>query len=108
MIEYFVHIDVHDAPRDLVVVTADVPASVPRITVAEKRLPMDVRRNPAPPRLAAIGDGFVSAGRAAILIVPSALAPAEANWLVNPRHPDFSKIRVHPPEQFRYDSRFFA
>ena len=40
-------------------------------------------------------------GRAAILVVPSVLAPAESNWLVNPGHPDFLKIRVHPPEAFR-------
>ena len=43
----------------------------------------------------------------AILIVPSALAPAESNWLINPRHADFSKVRVHPAESFEYDPRFF-
>jgi RES domain-containing protein len=107
MIEYFVHIDVDGAPPDLAVVTADIPAKVSRIAISEKQLPANWRPSPAPPRLAAIGDGFVTGSRAAILIVPSALAPAESNWLVNPRHPDFSKIRVHPPEEFRYDSRFF-
>jgi RES domain-containing protein len=107
VLEYFVHIDADDAPRDLVAVAADIPASVSRIKVAEKRLPADWRRSPAPPSLAAIGDGFVSAGRAAILIVPSALAPAESNWLNNPGHPDMAKIRVRPSETFRYDPRFF-
>jgi RES domain-containing protein len=107
MIEYFVHIDADEAPQDLVVVTADIPASVSRIALTAKQLPANWRRTPAPPGLAAIGDGFVSDFRAAILIVPSVLAPAESNWLVNPRHPDFSKIRVLPPEKFRYDARFF-
>lgn len=107
MIEYFVHIDADDAPRDLVVVAADIPESVSRVVVAAKQLPTDWRRSPAPPGLAAIGDGFVGNGRVAILIVPSVLAPAESNWLVNPRHPEFAKIRVHPPERFRYDPRFF-
>ncbi len=107
MIEYFVHIDADDAPRDLVVATADIPAGVSRIAISEKRLPANWRRIPAPPTLAAIGDGFVGDCRAAILVVPSALAPAESNWLVNPGHPDFSRIRVHAPETFRYDPRFF-
>jgi RES domain-containing protein len=107
MIEYFVHIDADDAPRDLVVVTAEVPASVSRIALAAKELPANWRRSPAPPGLAAIGDGFAANGRAAILRVPSALAPAESNLLINPRHPDFAKIRVHPPEKFSYDPRFF-
>ena len=44
----------------------------------------------------------------AILIVPSALAPAESNWLINPVHPDFRRIRVNPVERFRYDQRFFG
>jgi RES domain-containing protein len=106
MIEYFVHIDADDAPRDLVVVMADIPAGVSRIAISEKRLPANWRRSPAPPALAAIGDEFVRDCRAAVLIVPSVLAPAESNWLVNPRHPEFSKIRVHPPEKFSYDPRF--
>jgi RES domain-containing protein len=108
MIEYFVHIDADDAPKDLVVVTADIPSSVSRIAVAAKRLPANWRRSPAPPGLTVFGDGFVRDCRAAILIVPSVLAPAESNWLVNPQHADFAKIRVHPPETIRYDPRFVA
>jgi RES domain-containing protein len=107
MIEYFVHIDVDCAPRDLAVAAADIPARVSRIAISEKNLPTDWRTTPAPPGLAAIGDGFVSGGRAAILIVPSALAPAESNWRINPRHREFSKIRVYPAEEFHYDSRLF-
>jgi RES domain-containing protein len=93
-------IAVDDAPRDLVLVTADVPARVSRIVVSAKQLSANWRQSPPPPDLAAIGDGFVIGGRAAILIVPSVLAPAESNWLVNPRHADFARIRVHPPEEF--------
>jgi RES domain-containing protein len=107
IIEYFVQIDADDSPRDLVVVTADIPASVSRIAISEKQLPGNWRRIPAAPGLAAIGDGFVSGGRAAVLIVPSVIAPAESNWLVNSRHPDVAKIVVNAPEKFRYDARFF-
>jgi RES domain-containing protein len=106
MIEYFIHLDPADAPPDLVVSTAEVPDSVGRI---EPPLPLPARwrRCPAPPELASIGDVFVREAKAAILVVPSALAPAESNWLINPRHPDFAKIKLHPPEPFEYDSRFF-
>jgi RES domain-containing protein len=107
MIEYFVHIDPDDAPKDLVVVTADIPDGVSRTTIPAKHLPANWRRTPPPPKLAEIGDGFVRAGRDAILVVSSALAPDEANWLINPRHRDVAKIRVRAPEAFRYDARFF-
>ena len=108
MLEYFVHIEVSDPPRDLVVVAADVPTAISRVVVTPKDLPANWRRVPAPPGLAAIGDSFAAEGRNAILVLPSALAPSESNWLINPRHPEFGKIRVLPPEPFHYDARFFA
>ncbi len=108
MLEYFVHIDPDDSPKDLLVVAADIPANVSRTSISTNQLPTNWRQSPAPPALARWGDKFVHEGRAAILIVPSALAPAESNWLINPRHADCSRIRVHRPEAFRYDARFFA
>ncbi|MBI5283384.1 MAG: RES family NAD+ phosphorylase [Candidatus Solibacter usitatus] len=107
MIEYFVHLDVEDAPKDLVVVTAEIPDDVSRVSISPKRLPAHWRQSPAPPPAAAIGDRFVRDARAAILIVPSALAPAESNWLINPGHAEFSRIRPCSVEPFEYDQRFF-
>ena len=108
MIEYFVHLDRDDPPPDLLVAAADVPDDVSRVTVSSGSLPTSWRQTPAPPELAAIGDRFARKRRDAILIVPSALAPDEANWLLNPGHLDFTRIRVQPPEPFTYDTRFFA
>ncbi|MBI5085164.1 MAG: RES family NAD+ phosphorylase [Acidobacteria bacterium] len=76
MIEYFVHLELEDAPKDLVVVTVEIPDDVSRLRMAPRRLPAHWRQSPAPPAAAAIGDRFVREARAAILIVPSALAPA--------------------------------
>ena len=108
IIEYFVHLDRDDPPPDLVVATADVPDDVSRVDVAPARLPATWRQTPAPAELAAIGDRFARARRAAILVVPSALVPDEFNWLLNPEHPDFRRLRIHPAEPFSYDARFFA
>ena len=107
MVEYFVHIGSDHPPKDLVVVMAEIPASVSRRSLSGKRLPKNWRQSPAPPGLARFGDDFAREGRTAILIVPSALSPAESNWLINPRHPDFPSIRVHTAEAFGYDARFF-
>ena len=105
MIEYFVHIDPEHPPKDLVVVPVDVPDHVSRIFITVEQLPENWRLSPAPPCLAAIGDGFVAGQDATILIVPSVLVPSESNWLINPRHPASGDIRVQPPEPFRYDER---
>ncbi len=108
MIEYFVHIDASDPPKDLVLIAADIPSGVSRIVRTAGELPRNWRQFPAPPALAAIGDAFVKEGRAAILVLPSALAPSESNWLINPLHPEFSQIQILRRRPFQYDARFFA
>jgi RES domain-containing protein len=105
MLEYLVHVDADDPPDDLVVVAADVPVNVSRTPTSLKKLPAHWRQTPASPELAVFGDEHVRRAQAAILIVPSALSPRESNWLINPRHPDFSRIRVRAPERFQYDPR---
>jgi RES domain-containing protein len=108
MLEYFVHLDADDAPPDLVLVTAEIPDDLPRVRVGANDLPPDWRRAPAPAELARIGDEFVEKGEHCILIVSSALAPHENNWLLNPRHAAFHKIAVLGIEPLSYDSRMFA
>jgi len=108
MIEYFVHIEASDPPKDLVVVAADIPDTVSRVVLTPRTLPPNWRQVPAPPSLATIGDSFVAERKSAILVLPSALVPSESNWLVNPLHPEFAEIRMQPAEPFHYDARFFA
>jgi RES domain-containing protein len=107
LLEYFVHVAADDPPNDLVVATADIPGSVSRSLLTAQQLPKDWRASPAPPSLTRFGDEFVRAGRVAVLVVPSVLAPAESNWLLNPQHPDFFKIRLRRAKAFQYDSRLF-
>jgi RES domain-containing protein len=104
-LEYLVHVDPDEPPEDLVVVAADIPANVSRAAISVKKLLPHWRQSPAPPELAAFGDEHVRRGRDGVPMVPSALSPTESNWLINPEHVDFSRIRVRPPEAFGYDRR---
>jgi RES domain-containing protein len=70
-----------------------------------KRVPKHRRSYPAPPELQAMGDEWVRSGSSAAIRVPSAVVPAEANYLLNPRHPDFARVRVHRPRPFDIDLR---
>jgi RES domain-containing protein len=108
MLEYFVHLDANDAPPDLVLVTAEVPATVSQQRLSESDLPSRWRESPAPAELAGVGDEFVERDERCVLIVPSALAPHENNWLLNPQHPDFRRIVTSSVESLRYDPRMFA
>jgi len=108
MLEYFVHLDADDAPPDLVLVTAEIPDDLTTQRVAIDGLPSRWRRSPAPPELARIGDEFVRRAERCVLIVPSALAPHENNWLLNPQHPNFRKVVLSEVEPLSYDPRMFG
>jgi RES domain-containing protein len=108
MLEYFVHLDAGDAPPDLVLVTAEIPDDLPAKVIAVDDLPSSWRRSPAPAELARIGDEFVADAKHCVLVVPSALAPHENNWILNPQHRDFRKVVVDGVEPLSYDPRMFA
>ena len=108
MLEYFVHLDADDAPSDLVLVTAEIPNELTTQRVAIDELPSRWRHSPAPAGLAGIGDEFVRRAERCVLIVPSALAPHENNWLLNPQHADFRRVVSSSVEPLSYDPRMFG
>jgi RES domain-containing protein len=107
MLEYFVHLDSDNAPPDLVLVVAEIPGDVRKRVVTPKNLPSNWRHSPSPAELSNIGDEFIQKAEHCILIVPSALAPSENNWLLNPQHADFRKILPRKIESLKYDPRMF-
>jgi len=61
-------------------------------------LPADwdaVRPNPSTQK---IGDTWYKKKESAVLSVPSAVDPSECNYVINPNHPDFTRISVSEPE----------
>lgn len=53
------------------------------------------------------GDQWIKEGRSAVLVVPSVVARLEWNALVNPLHPDSSKLIASHPEKVVWDKRLF-
>lgn len=105
MIEYLVHLDVDRLPRDIMLAKADVPEDVSRIQITTNDLPAGWRSYPPPEALAAIGNAFARELRAVALIVPSSLAVTDNNWILNPAHPDFHRIKLYSAAPFDYDPR---
>ncbi|WP_237217782.1 RES family NAD+ phosphorylase [Falsiroseomonas oryziterrae] len=56
----------------------------------------------------AAGARWLAEGRTALLRVPSAVVPREANYVVNPTHPDAARIRVGRPQPLDWDPRLFG
>lgn len=75
----------------------------------------DLLRSPPPgwadvgsPSARAAGAAWLAAARTALLRVPSVVVPREANWVINPAHPDTARIRVGPAEELAWDQRLFG
>jgi RES domain-containing protein len=105
MLEYLAHLDRGNWPDDLMLTVAEIPDEVSRIHLQVEELPANWMDYPAPANLCQIGDQFVRDAKAAVLIIPSVLAPTESNWLINPLHPDFLRVRVISTDLFQYDQR---
>lgn len=71
----------------------------------ESILPLNWRENPAPDILKTFGNQFITEGKALVLKVPSVLVPDEANFLLNPEHPEFKKVRILVHSKIKFDER---
>lgn len=69
------------------------------------RVPSNWRDMPYPPETQRFGTTWVREARSAALRVPSTVVLGEFNYLLNPAHPDFARITLHPPEPFDFDAR---
>ncbi|MDQ6859579.1 MAG: RES family NAD+ phosphorylase [Verrucomicrobiota bacterium] len=73
--------------------------------LSERQLPDGWRAMPFHPATAEIGDRWVKEVRSLVLAVPNSIIPSEFNYLINPAHPDFHRVRIGPPERFAFDAR---
>ena len=106
VLEILVHVDPATAPSPLSLMYAEIPDSISTLQIKEHELPKNWRDiDPSPVALQKMGDSFINDGKAAVLIVPSVIAPNDTNVLLNPAHPDFSKITLHQEGSFEFDPR---
>ncbi len=76
-----------------------------RLVETVESVPDGWDRRPASPLTQHIGDLWATELRTAILSIPSILIPSQRTYLLNPKHPDFSKITIGPMRPFPFDPR---
>src|SRR6185312_9432494 len=52
-----------------------------------------------------IGEDFLSENQTLCVKVPSAIVPQESNFLLNPLHPDFKRVKITGSELLELDKR---
>lgn len=105
-LEVSVHLDLsEDLPEDRFYVEIDIPDDIQILEVDREDLPENWDSRPPVLETQFIGDDFVKGGTAAVLKVPSCIVPQESNYLINPNHPDASRIKVISETPMNFDPR---
>lgn len=91
-----------------VMIQAQIPDGVAIERIEVRSLPAGWRSMRYLETLREIGAEWARSRRSAVLAVPSAVVPAETNYLLNPPHPEFKRIRIGKPAAFRLDPRLLA
>jgi RES domain-containing protein len=88
-----------------VMIEAHIPGGLSIDRVRIDHLSSDWREVGAREKLQAIGAEWARKRSTAVLAVPSVIVPAESNYLLNPAHPDFKRIKVGKPTSVETDLR---
>jgi RES domain-containing protein len=103
-LELLVHMDSAAALRTFVLYACTFEDSLVS-SLDISRLPANWQIDPPPASARAPGVEWLRDGATAVLRVPSAIVPTEANYLLNPAHADFVKIAIADPVPFALDLR---
>ncbi|HYV93550.1 MAG TPA: RES family NAD+ phosphorylase [Chitinophagales bacterium] len=104
-LENFVHRSGENSKQLFATMVIEIPAKLKIEEIKVKDLPhgWSERMNFSITRKT--GNDWLLSLSSAVLKVPSAIIPEEYNYLMNPAHNDFRKIRVLRREVFRFDER---
>ncbi len=105
--EIAVHTPLGILPLDYYLVTIEIPDSVNIYELSARNLPKDWKLIPHSGSTQKLGDLFIKESKFLVMKVPSAVVQGDFNYLINPRHEDFSGIRILQTEKFTFDDRLF-
>jgi RES domain-containing protein len=106
-LETFVHLAPEDARISLVAIEVSVPDSMKITELDTAKLPSEWRAQAPQHATQVIGRDWIKHGATVLLRVPSVIVVSEFNYLLNPQHPDFARIKIHPPMPFGFDNRMW-
>lgn len=105
-LETIVHLDAGDLPLNRYLVSIDVPDDVWKAAVLlDPRDHVGWDAIPAGMTSVDAGNGWAASGISALLLVPSVIVPEETNILINPAHPEASRVKVKKRRRWTYDAR---
>ncbi len=106
--EIAVHSPLGILPKDYCLISIEIPDSIDIKDLKAAQLPEDWASVPHAISTQLIGDKFFKEGKYAVMKVPSVVVPGDYNYLVNPLHDVFAKVKVKKTERFSFEKRLFV
>lgn len=107
MAEVAVHLTLSTLPEDYVMVTIEIPDSIKIKTISIHDLPNEWNNFPYSLVTQKIGDAFILENKFCVLKIPSAVTQGDYNFILNPNHKDFRKIKIKEIVKFPFNKRIF-
>ncbi len=92
-------------PPDYMLLTLEIPDQLNVRTIYKNKLKKDWKKDIEYTQF--IGSSFINAAEELALKVPSAVVDEESNFVLNPNHVDFKKVKIKSISKFQLDKRFF-
>lgn len=90
---------------DYAVTPIELPDDIAIVTLSIHALPPGWNAAQTKTETADIGTAWAMRRESVVLLVPSAVIAQEGNYILNPRHSDFSRVRFLTSEPFHFDDR---
>ena len=94
-------------PEGYVLNIIEVPDSSTPCSIEPETLPEGWKRYPHGKETKMLGDALLREKKCLLAKVPSALVQGEFNYLLNPLHQDFAKVKVVEVLPFNFNERLF-
>jgi len=107
MAEVAVHFTLATLPSDYVMMSIFIPDNISLLKLNINDLPADWNSFPFPSSTQIIGDEFIINNKYCVLQIPSVVTKDDNNFLINPGHPEFTRIKIMEVEAFPFDKRIF-
>lgn len=104
--EIAVHSPLGIVPSDYFVQSIEIP-KLKMLEIFPEDLNLNWRNFPHEISTKHLGDDFIDENKYLVMKVPSAVIQDEFNYLINPHHKNFPRIKLLKIEEFNFDKRLF-
>lgn len=107
MVEVAIKLDTFELSKDFHMLTVYIPDNLKSIKFSIDDLPVNWNSFPRIPETKFIVDNLVLENKYCLIKVPSVVVRGDFNYLINPKHKDFNKIKIIDSTKFPFDDRLF-